>query len=107
MNREPDATKNLTSAQLKACQEAFRALLSAPPSESPLVAAEIRNAILMALHGLDRLRYFRDEAVPRQRLRAEMMAIKAEHERLWLARNRPGGLQESVEHLDNAAVSLK
>ena len=107
MNQEPDATKNLTSEQIKACREAFRALMAAPPSESPLVAAEIRNAILMAMHGLDRLRYFRAEAVPRQRLRAEMMTIKAEHERLWLARNRPGGLQESVEHLDKAAAALQ
>lgn len=107
MNREPNATKNLTSIQLKACREEFRTLLAAPPSESPLVAAEIRNAILMAMHGLDRLRYFRAEAVPRQRLRAEMMTIKAEHERLWLARNRPGGLRESVDHLDKAAAALK
>ena len=107
MDREPDATKNLTSLQLKACREEFRALLAKPPSESPLVAAEISNAILMAMHGLDRLRYFRAEAVPRQRLRAEMMAIKAEHGRLWLARNRPGGLQESIEHLDKAAAALK
>jgi hexosaminidase len=107
MNREPDATKNLASLQLKACREEFRALLAAPPSESPLVAAEISNAILMAMHGLDRLRYFRAEAVPRRRLRAELMTIKAEHERLWLARNRPGGLQESVEHLDKAAAALK
>jgi hypothetical protein len=61
----------------------------------------------MAMHGIDRLRYFRGEAIPRQRLRAEMMAIKAEHGRLWLARNRPGGLQESIEHLDKAAAALK
>ncbi|MFT4798699.1 MAG: hypothetical protein ACJAYE_002525 [Candidatus Azotimanducaceae bacterium] len=107
MNLEPGATKDLASEQIKACGDELRTLLAAPPSESPLVAAEIRNAILMAMHGIDRLRYFRGEAIPRQRLRAEMMAIKAEHGRLWLARNRPGGLQESIEHLDKAAAALK
>lgn len=106
MNHEPSATSHLSSEELGTCKDEFRALLASPPAESSLLTAEIRNAINMAMHGLDKLRYFRGEAVSKQRLRAEMMAIKSEHERLWLARNRPGGLQESLEHLDQAAEAL-
>tara|TARA_R110002072_G_scaffold31735_5_gene97565 strand:+ start:49407 stop:51215 length:1809 start_codon:yes stop_codon:yes gene_type:complete len=106
MNHEPSATSHLTSEDLGACKEELRALGAYPLAESPLLAAELRNAINMALLGLNKLRFFRGEAVSRQRLRAEMMLIKAEHERLWLARNRPGGLQESLQHLDTAAKAL-
>ncbi|MFT7306871.1 MAG: hexosaminidase [Candidatus Azotimanducaceae bacterium] len=106
MNHEPSVTSHLSSEELGTCKDEFRDLLALPPAESPLLTAEIGNAINMAMHGLDKLRYFRGEAVPKQRLRAEMMTIKAEHERLWLARNRPGGLQESLSHLDQAAEAL-
>jgi hypothetical protein len=38
----------------------------------------------------------------RERLAASLRPVIAEHEQLWLARNRPGGLSESrawLEHL--------
>ena len=35
----------------------------------------------------------------RKALAADLRAIIAEHKRLWLARNRPGGLPESVGRL--------
>jgi hexosaminidase len=106
MKHEPSDTRHLEIDQLAACEREFQALLERAPAEDPLLAAELRNAISMALHGLHRLMYFRGEPIQRAELRAEIRLIKGEHARLWLTRNRPGGLPESLEHLENAAKAL-
>jgi hexosaminidase len=106
MKHEPSDTRHLEIDQLAACEREFQALLERAPAEDPLLAAELRNAISMALHGLHRLMYFRGEPIQKAELRAEIRLIKGEHARLWLTRNRPGGLPESLEHLENAAKAL-
>jgi hypothetical protein len=47
------------------------------------------------------------EAVERQRLARELDPLIDEHRRLWLARNRPGGLDESASWLERVAALLR
>ena len=106
MKHEPSTTKHLETSQLVACEQALKALLARPQATDPILAAELRNAIAMAIHSLHRLLYFRREPLPRRQLRAEIKALCGEHSRLWLARNRAGGLDESLGHLQKAAEAL-
>jgi hypothetical protein len=41
------------------------------------------------------------DASTRATLAAELRPLIAEHRRLWLARNRPGGLEDSVSWLEH------
>ena len=63
--------------------------------DAALIQAEFINAAQMMLHGCDR--GLRKD--PRA-LAEELRAIIAEHRRLWLARNRPGGLADSARRLE-------
>jgi hypothetical protein len=98
--------KGVTAASLKKCIARFDELADEIGTTRPqaadgsLVKAELLNAIAMArcgaergLAGLDR-RYF-DRAI----LRHALQGVISQHEQLWLARNRPGGLNDSSARL--------
>ena len=84
-----------------------------PPTRRmpPLVLDELRNAIALvrvlyaptpAPASLSAARWPPVDALTRRALADELRPVIAEHERLWLARNRPGGLRDSrawLEHL--------
>lgn len=80
-------------------------------ADGALVLDELRNAIaLVAVLSRDgRLRTEGDgtlgsiSAGERTRLESDLRPVIAEHERLWLARNRPGGLPDSLAWLDHLA----
>lgn len=59
--------------------------------DAALIQAELRNAARMLRHGCDRF-LGADPAG----LQTDRAAIAEEHRRLWLARNRAGGLEDSV-----------
>jgi hexosaminidase len=67
---------------------------------SGLIADEFRNAAAM-LRQACRIGRFKlnDPAITEAILADEAKKIIAEHRRLWLARNRPGGLEDSVRRL--------
>lgn len=78
--------------------------------DAALITAELRNAIALVRVLTDdaRARLAVDgaiasvDAATRAELRTQLEPVIAEHERLWLQRNRPGGLRESrawLEHL--------
>lgn len=77
--------------------------------DGPLLRDELRNgAALVALLTRDaRARLLGDgsitsvDASTRAALAAELRPLIAEHRRLWLARNRPGGLEDSVAWLEH------
>jgi hypothetical protein len=75
------------------------ATLSRPDAE--LIRDELRNAAALAKHGARCGRWRKDPASesPKE-LAAELRQIIAEHKRLWLARNRPGGLSDSCARLE-------
>ena len=92
--------------------QAFAALERARPSraDGALVLDELRNAIeLVAILCSDARARLRGDgalasipAAERELLADRLRPVIKEHERLWLARNRPGGLRESrawLEHL--------
>jgi len=68
-------------------------------SLDPLTADECRHLMKVARWALDKsyaVRFPEGDIAPVwSRLRAEMLEIIEEHQRLWLARSRPGGLEDS------------
>lgn len=70
-------------------------------ADAELIAAEIRNAAAMLRHAC-RVGRFRLNVEPMRpsELAADVRSILAEHRRLWLARNRPGGLEDSTRRLE-------
>jgi hexosaminidase len=80
-------------------------------ADAALLEAELRNAIALVrvLTADARARLRGDgslagvDAATRSGLRKALGPVVVEHERLWLARNRPGGLPDSVAWLSNLA----
>ncbi len=68
------------------------------------VLRETQLGAAMAQQGLLHLQLFRDggkKASKRRReaMRGQLASIQNRHKALWLERNRPGGLKESLGHL--------
>ncbi|HMO04220.1 MAG TPA: family 20 glycosylhydrolase [Kiritimatiellia bacterium] len=79
-----------------------------PTGGSDLEQREIRLAAGLLRHAVQRglaLKQAPGLPAPAAR-RAELAALLAEHEHLWLARNRPGGLPESIAPLQQRLAEL-
>ena len=108
---EPTVVKDITAQQLRACEKALVKLSVdlagiRPARDAGLIRDELANAIRLAIHGVHRLQYFRGTIKDVSALRTELSIAIGEHERLWLARNRPGGLHESSDHLRRSLTVL-
>jgi hypothetical protein len=77
--------------------------------DAELIADEFRNAAAMLRHacrlGIGRLLTASGDiaSIPvetRRALASELEEIMSEYQRLWLARNRPGGLADSVGRME-------
>jgi hexosaminidase len=69
--------------------------------DATLIADELLNGAAMLRHACRRGKLLRrPESVDSRELANELRAIIAEHRRLWLARNRPGGLNDSAAQLE-------
>ncbi len=75
-------------------------------SELSLVQSELSLGAAMGRQGLEHLTLFRRQqdsskglTRERQRLGRQLKSIREQHRACWLARNRPGGLEESLTHL--------
>ena len=79
-----------------------RARLARP--DAVLVNDEFENAARMMRHACDRALLLRDPKAAKpefiRRLATDMRVILGEHRRLWMARNRVGGLQDSTQALE-------
>lgn len=83
-----------------------RAQMARP--DAGLIADEFRLAADMLRHGAKRLLLIAgDAAISRADLCAELEAIEARYRAVWLARNRPGGLAESVARMEAACATYK
>ena len=73
-------------------------------ADASLIVDEYANAVRMLLHGCRRALAVRTGIISteseRHALAAEMRDILGEHRRLWVARNREGGLQDSTRVLE-------
>ena len=104
MKNEPTETKGISDKQLEVCESALaniKAEVASFPNniDGGFLQPEMMNAIDMATHGIHRLQYFRGAQLSRDYLRGNLATIIGDHEKLWLARNRPGGLIESAGRL--------
>lgn len=69
-------------------------------ADAELVEREFKHMALMAQHGARRgLLQLSDSAVARRHMQEELAAIEAEFPLLWLARSRPGGMDNSQRQL--------
>lgn len=74
--------------------------------DAALVAGEFVNAAGMLGHGCRRGRWrMGTEKLPPAALTEDLRRIIGEHERLWVARNRIGGLHDSAQYLRNALAA--
>jgi hypothetical protein len=68
-----------------------------------LIADEVRNGAAMLTHACGVGRWRIDaSSQDRATLAAEVERMVQEHRRLWLARNRRGGLEDSVSRLKSS-----
>ncbi|MDZ7684981.1 MAG: hypothetical protein U5O39_08215 [Gammaproteobacteria bacterium] len=111
MEHEPTTVTNLDAAALDDADSELADIagglvaLRSRDSHGP-VSSELENAIRLARHGVHRLQHFRGLRRDTAELREELLRAIGEHERLWLARNRPGGLAESTGHLRHSLAAL-
>lgn len=107
-----------TPAQLRAALKDLERGLAASHKarmalpDAALVQREFENAARMARHGAARIAFAREKDPARARalkpaLRQELRVILREHEALWLARNAPGGLPESLERLSRLMADYR
>lgn len=100
------AQGTITIDSLKAAESAIDTALAPLASvrmnrpDADLINAELRNAAALAKFAARRGRRDRGDDIPAQALADELRQIIAEHRRLWLARNRPGGLDDSCSRLE-------
>lgn len=105
-NRRILADDDLLRAKLRRSAESIADLASPLGKarmerlDADLVEREFAHMAQMALHGARRgLLQTGDPSVTRQSMRDELDAIEYEYPLLWLARNRPGGVVPSQQHL--------
>jgi len=103
---DEETLKGITAGSLRKSIARFdklEAQLADARPEAPdgeLVKAELRGAIEMARHGAERgLAAMEPERWDRAAMRPKLQHIIGQHQELWLARNRPGGLAESTDYL--------
>jgi len=105
-HHEPAISRGLSTKDINACIDELIDIRSHLPliraSNAGPVAAELRNAIDMAKYGLDLLLYARNKA-SKATLRKNLSNIISQHQKLWLLRNRSGGLKESSSYLKKVA----
>jgi hexosaminidase len=71
--------------------------------DADLVKREFAQAARMLKHGANRgLLMLADSSVSKEALLADLSAIEDEYRKLWLSRNRPGGLSDSAGKLATA-----
>lgn len=101
LRRATQPVQKLTQAELKRGVTACDRLLTRANEASPagpdgdLVLEEFRHAAGLTRYAANRGLLGLGGKVDAVGLRGELLSLVAEHERLWLQRNRPGGLHES------------
>ncbi|HEY1012992.1 MAG TPA: glycoside hydrolase family 20 zincin-like fold domain-containing protein [Herpetosiphonaceae bacterium] len=109
---EAAALEGLTAGRLEQAAADIRAAIEplnqARPArpDAELLGREFRWAAELLLHACERGRWVLDgaPAAAKPELRAEIERLTAAYRELWLARNRPGGLEDSVERFDKLAA---
>jgi len=113
MKNDPGYMDGITPSQLKRCHKKLSSLdaelhLADPECDDrAVIKSELHNAIAMAKHGLDRYLLYQNTTLDNIKPARNLRRIISEHETLWLARNRPGGLNESSARLRRSLTALQ
>ncbi len=100
------------AASLEAIDRAMEPLSSARMQrlDGALIAREYENTARMLRHACRRgqlLRHGESAGVTRKALDEDMRDIIREYEEIWLLRNRPGGLSDSIKALESSRADYK
>jgi hexosaminidase len=77
-------------------------------ADAGLIADEFAFAGELLAHACRRGRFLLDRRLEHaEKLTEEIRRLSAEHRRIWLARNRPGGLADSAGRLDKTAQDYR
>ena len=117
MQAETFVSKQISKRNVIECRKQLFQLREEVDSASDaLIYRELANALEMGIHGLNRISLFRGYDFRRYELRGHdnrhdqarlhLNDIINQHRLLWKARNRTGGLAESVSYLVKAEKSL-
>jgi hypothetical protein len=97
--------------QIEATHDGIRALknrisdMRSPRPDAHIIRDETTNAVNMMELACLRARWIKDpHAVSVKEYAARMAETVAQHRRLWLARNRPGGLDDSAHRLSSCSI---
>jgi hypothetical protein len=104
---------NVSKADYDAAEKKVDAIIASLDSaqmecaDAEIVKGEVRNTAAMLKLGAARGRWKLDaKSEDAKDLKSRFEKVIAEHRRLWLARNRPGGLNDSVSRLSDRAAEL-
>jgi hypothetical protein len=104
---------NVSKADYDAAEKKIDAIIASLDSakmesaDAEIVKGEVRNTAAMLKLGAARGRWKLDaKSEDTNDLKSRFEKVIAEHRRLWLARNRPGGLNDSVSRLSDRAAEL-
>ena len=92
-------TPDMVKEALKKLKDWHKRFVENPPTADETVLRELANGVLMTRCGLEYLLYRLGCRIDRNAWHDNMAKVIAEHEYLWLCRNRCGGLHESSRRL--------
>ncbi|MEJ5310029.1 MAG: glycoside hydrolase family 20 zincin-like fold domain-containing protein [Anaerolineae bacterium] len=103
---DEDRFKGITVADFETTRERIDAILAPLAAvqmrcaDADLVKREFANAGRLLRHACRRALQLLGQETDNVAMRADLEEAIAEHKALWLARNRPGGLADSLKHFD-------
>lgn len=109
LQAEASVTSKITDRELSACESQLADIQSelASLNEPDNIAkAEMDNAISLSIHAIQRLQLVRGAQLSTPHMLKSLKASSQQHRKLWLARNRPGGLAESSDYLKRSQKTL-
>ena len=109
LQTETSVTSKISDHQLSACESQLTNIqseLSFLNEPDSIAQAEMENAVSLSIHSIQRLQLARGGQLSRQRMLTNLQTASRRHRKLWLARNRPGGLAESSDYLKRSQKSL-
>lgn len=107
---KPEEFKKAEAIIVRALEDLKKTKMTTP--DAALIKAEYTNAAKMLLLGckLAQVRYDikdgKDVSAAKSAVKKELKKVIAEHERLWLSRNRVGGLADSRKRLEDVLAGL-
>lgn len=93
----PAVLANILTALDEIMAPITRATMSCPDAD--LLRDEFMLAADMLRHGVRRIQAIAGETIAAESLASELDALQARYQKLWLARNRPGGLRDSLARM--------